>query len=583
MKVFKRILPLLLLASMLCSRTLAQENMTYFSHIVERGQSLYSIAQMYRVNQEDIIRLNPGCQNKIYAGETLRIPQHSKQENSDQFHTIQSGETLYQLTVKYHVTAQDICAANPGLSAQNFQAGKVIRIPVSAPENTVDTPTAPQQQQGVQPTVKPRYEEMHKVKRRETIFSISRKYKISEEELIAANPEIRKGLKKGMWLCIPSPKQASVEKKPETQRQPTDQELFNLAEPEKQHISTVKAAVLLPFTQDKRMIEYYEGILMAVDSLKRTGTSIDLQVYNTGNPQAVNSILSKPEMQQVNVIFGPTKSSEIKQVAQFAQKYKIRLVIPFSSKENEVFNNPYVYMVNTPQSYIYSEVYEHFFRNFRNMNIVFLESREHHEKDDFIKGLKNEMDVRGISYHSLKDTDQLPRIDAVTDTLKNNIFIPTTGNSISLTRVVPQLTQLTRLHPTAEIHLFGYPEWQTYTVDYLDSFFNLSTYFYSSFYTNNLLPAAKIFIQKYRKWYSKEMAMSYPKYGMLGFDTSFFFLKGLSRYGSELEENLDNMNLTPIQTGFKFQRVNNWGGFVNKKVFFVNFSKNYELIKMNFE
>ena len=31
------------------------------------------------------------------------------------------------------------------------------------------------------------------------------------------------------------------------------------------------------------------------------------------------------------------------------------------------------------------------------------------------------------------------------------------------------------------------------------------------------------------------------------------------------------MNLTPIQTGFKFQRVNNSGGFINKKVFFILF------------
>ena len=97
--------------------------------------------------------------------------------------------------------------------------------------------------------------------------------------------------------------------------------------------------------------------------------------------------------------------------------------------------------------------------------------------------------------------------------------------------------------------------------------------FTPSFYTNNLLPAAINFTQAYRKWYSKEMEERYPKYGMLGFDTGYFFLKGLSKYGSELEKNLPQMDLTPIQTGFKFQRVNNWGGFVNKKVFFCSFHK----------
>lgn len=79
------------------------------------------------------------------------------------------------------------------------------------------------------------------------------------------------------------------------------------------------------------------------------------------------------------------------------------------------------------------------------------------------------------------------------------------------------------------------------------------------------------------------MANTYPKYGMLGFDTAYFFLKGLARYGNHLEEEMNNMTLNPIQTGFKFERVNNWGGFINRKVFFVRFTKDYELIKLDFE
>ena len=109
------------------------------------------------------------------------------------------------------------------------------------------------------------------------------------------------------------------------------------------------------------------------------------------------------------------------------------------------------------------------------------------------------------------------------------------------------------------------------------------TYFYSSFYTNNLFPEAIRFSSAYRKWYSKDMSNTFPKYGMLGFDTGYFFLKGLSQYGSNLEDKLNKVTVTPIQTGFKFERVNNWGGFINRKVFFVHFTKNYELIKLDFE
>ena len=117
----------------------------------------------------------------------------------------------------------------------------------------------------------------------------------------------------------------------------------------------------------------------------------------------------------------------------------------------------------------------------------------------------------------------------------------------------------------------------------MDSFFEVNPYFYSAFYTNNLLPSAVDFTNKYNRWYSKDMDNSYPKYGMLGFDTGYFFLKGLSLYGSEFEDNIGFMNVRPIQTGFNFKRVNNWGGFINKKAFFVNFSKDYELIKLDFE
>ncbi len=111
----------------------------------------------------------------------------------------------------------------------------------------------------------------------------------------------------------------------------------------------------------------------------------------------------------------------------------------------------------------------------------------------------------------------------------------------------------------------------------------MDSYFYSSFYTNNLFPESIKFSASYRRWFGKDMANTYPKYGMLGFDTAYFLLNGLSRYGSDLENNLNKQNIVPIQTGFKFERVNNWGGFINKKVFFVHFTKEGELVKIDFE
>lgn len=317
------------------------------------------------------------------------------------------------------------------------------------------------------------------------------------------------------------------------------------------------------------MVEYYEGLLMAVDSLKRTGTSIDLYTYNSGPESAsLNSILGKSEMKDMDIIFGPLYQQHIEPLAEFAKKQDTRLVIPFTSKDNTVFQNPAVYQINTPQSYLYSEVYDHFVRQFPNANVIFIEaSQGAKDKAEFIKGLKDELRNRSIPMKSLKEDVTVESLKTVLRTDRENIFIPTSGSNLTLIKILPQLTLLVREQPESRIHLFGYPEWQTYTKDHLEAFFELDTYFYSSFYTNNLLPAAINFTKNYRRWYGKEMDERYPKFGMLGFDTGYFFLKGLARYGSSFEKNMQGLDLVPIQTGFKFQRVNNWGASSTRKCF----------------
>ena len=86
----------------------------------------------------------------------------------------------------YNVSAKDICEANPGLSAENFRIGQVILIPQKKEEQTATATQTPTEQTTIQGPVVPKCKDMHKVKRKETIFSVSREYGISEQELIAA-------------------------------------------------------------------------------------------------------------------------------------------------------------------------------------------------------------------------------------------------------------------------------------------------------------------------------------------------------------------------------------------------------------
>ena len=79
MRTFKRLMYCALFVVIFTFNTNAQENKSYILHTVEKGQSLYSISSMYGVSQSDIVKLNPGSDEKIFVGGTLRIPIRSEE------------------------------------------------------------------------------------------------------------------------------------------------------------------------------------------------------------------------------------------------------------------------------------------------------------------------------------------------------------------------------------------------------------------------------------------------------------------------------------------------------------------------
>ena len=622
----------LTLALVLSTLTIGAQTDNYFLHTVTKGQGLYSISRMYGVTEAEIIALNPGSEVVIKAGQQLRIPQKQQEQTAEaqtpetegqRFHTIKTGETLYRLTVIYGLSAREICDANPGLSAENFKVGQVIVIPQkSAPKEQPSSQkiTEPNPMIGVQQThsndeVKRQdaigestpnsnCKTEHYVKRKENIYRISRMYGITELELINANPELRvRKLRRGETICIPY---AKDEQKPEVSTPtpevqepistPSNEDLFAEFKEEVREIEQIKAAIILPFmldngvgtnTEQAKMVEFYEGFLLSLDSLKKEGVSVDLHIYDSGNgQQSIDGILSQPEMREMNIIFGPMYEKHIAEAAAFADTTGIKLVIPFEREVEAVFTNPHIYQVNTPQSYFYSEVYDHFFRQFPHPNVIFLDS-PNEEEDEMVAGFKQELVNRNAPYIELL-ADTATNKDVIRsyfDLERENILMMTSKKSGALNNMMPVFQLLVRDTATTkyDVHLFGYPEYQVYTSNHLASFYEIDTYFYSSFYTNNLLPQAVDYHKKYRRIYSKEIANRYPKYAILGFDIGYYFLKAMHLYGTDMDNRLSEMKYNPIQTGFKFERVNNWGGFINKKVFFVHFSKEYELQKIDFD
>ena len=129
------------------------------------------------------------------------------------------------------------------------------------------------------------------------------------------------------------------------------------------------------------------------------------------------------------------------------------------------------------------------------------------------------------------------------------------------------------------VQLFGYPEWQTYESNYLKDYHNHGTYFYSSFYVDRKSAEAEDFKSNFKEWYKKEMQITYPQYAMFGYDTALYFLTALHRFWKNFETQLNHVNVKTVQFAFNFERVNNWGGFINTGLYLVNYDRDSRIKK----
>ena len=136
-----------------------------------------------------------------------------------------------------------------------------------------------------------KWRDIYTVKKKDTIFGIANSYGLSLPELMDANPEMKQEgymLQKGTTLFIPyakgqkNPNQKATTATTAAASQKTTAPAA--VKPAATVSNAVKIGVMLPLHDvdgdGKRMVEYYRGILMACDYLKKHGVSTDVHAWN---------------------------------------------------------------------------------------------------------------------------------------------------------------------------------------------------------------------------------------------------------------------------------------------------------------
>jgi membrane-bound lytic murein transglycosylase D len=98
------------------------------THRIRRGESLSVIAQRNGVSVAALRQENNLRSNRIYAGQTLRIPASGSAPRVATNHRVQRGENLTVIARRHGVTVSDIRAAN-GIQGDRIRAGQTLRIP----------------------------------------------------------------------------------------------------------------------------------------------------------------------------------------------------------------------------------------------------------------------------------------------------------------------------------------------------------------------------------------------------------------------------------------------------------------------
>lgn len=579
------------LTLMLGTSHLAAQTSDTFVHTIKSGETIYGIARTYGVSTQEILRLNPGADSGIKAGETLVVPQKKAESEGKLFHTIKSGETLYRLTVLYGVTAQEICSANPGLTAENFRAGMVIMIPASS--NKTDRQTEQPQRKEETPTVQTIAQsgcrEMHQAKKKETLYSIARQYGISEAELRAANPETNARdykLRKGDFLCIPYPKVKTPTNA--AKRTPSNEELLSASQKTARRQSVVRFGVMLPFKggtqENEKMVEFYRGALLAVSAMKDAGLSVEVYAYDSGKTAAdMSELLAREKPEGLDFVLGPLHSEQIVPLGNYCKQNNIRMVVPLTSLGENFYDNPFCYAVNAPKSFLHSQAAELTKEVLGGANLVVVDGGEaNKEALSFINALETRFAQEGKRIGKVGLDDDETKWMGSMNQFKENVLVPNAADIKILNRLFPVLQEFIARNPEYKVKILGYPEWQTFVSCHLENFYRFDTYVFSSFFRNPLGGNAEEFENSYQTAFRSPTLLSYPRFGMLGFDLAMYFMKGVSEYGPALEEHLDKIVTTPYQHRFDFRRVSTWGGFVNREVQFIHYDpeRNIELIRL---
>jgi hypothetical protein len=348
------------------------------------------------------------------------------------------------------------------------------------------------------------------------------------------------------------------------------------------HKLAYQVAIMMPFMstnfnpssgkeipiQSIKAIEFYEGVLIALDSLKAEGVNLFVNVYDTERDTAVvQNLLNQRELQEADLIIGPLLSNNLKIVAEFAKTKQKLLISPLNSRSDLTINNPYFIQVN-PSFEVHSRLMIELLHKIeRDRRVI----RDPMEKNLLVLALgKDSSRVASLqqSYVNFKNDPNAqiktlipssPTIDVnkIKPLLQrdqlNIIVMPTTdeGFIYNSLREIQKLVDKVEPRRGYQIVIIGMDKWRYFSRINFEYYESLNLHFTSEYYTSSSRKTVRSFKENYKSIYG----IGSREFGFKGFDIMLYFGRMINKYGLNFQAHLWKENKMYNHTKFQIEPI----------------------------
>lgn len=496
----------------------------YYEYTIQRGDGLYAIALKFGVKQADLYSANPNLKENIKAGDKMYIPvRHKAQQHSEPqtYHVVEKGQSLSQIARIYNVSMDTILRYNPKIRRDIIRAGDTLVI--SYQKNIVVQRDDSQKQTSVLPSESP---ETIVVGKGQTLYSISKEYNIAIHDLIDLNPDVENGLKAGMTLRLKKSAERQEEEKQEIEKQEvTVLPVAEVQEPEvKANSNALKVVYILPLSKNGKgegmFVEFYRGALLALQKMKNENKiprDVEVWCFDTkDNATTLDSILKTDELLMADVIVGPGYSHELAPVLRYAKIHSKMIIVPFSSKIEEIYFHDKMYQFNPTQEWWWETSLNKELSSQRIDKVIIGRCGKSNKGDQFGNYVAGVMRKRGVpvtdTYVNSENIDSVIASSAS----GNTVLLLANNSGIEVKRIVEKISQ----ENFNDITLWGFGRWGAMLKK-----FNKTVYGSLFFYTNN-----QEYENEYLEIFKFKPSSVDVRYDLLGYDITMFIINKKGEY-----------------------------------------------------